>query len=86
MSIERPEASDQAIELTRSLTRRMAREIAGKGVAEVDILTGISFALHDLVAGSLGDPVAAFEWQRTAIDVLEQAHMEGRYSVEPTSD
>jgi len=86
MSIERPEASDQAIELTRSLTRRMAREIAGKGVAEVDILTGISFGLHDLAAGSLGDPVAAFEWERTAIDVLEQAHMEGHYNAGPDAD
>jgi len=78
--MERPEASDKAIELTRELARKLAREVAARGVAEVDILTGIAFALHDLATDSLGCPVAAFEWQRTAVDVVERAHMDGRYA------
>lgn len=71
--------SASAVERTRDLTRRMAAQIAALGIGEADIATGISFALHDLVTGSLGDPVAAFEWQRTSIDLLERWHMGDRY-------
>ena len=69
-----------AIERTRDLTRRLGAQIAECGIAEADIATGISLGLHDLVTGSLGDPAAAFEWQRTAVDLMERWHMEGRYA------
>lgn len=75
-----PAKAADVIERTRALTRRMAEQIASRGIAEADIAIGISLALHDLVAGSLGDSVAAFEWQRTAIDLQERSHMEGRYA------
>lgn len=72
-----PPAAAETIEKTRRLVRSLAGKIAGHGVAEIDVLVGIAYGLHDLATDAIGHPMGAIEWQRSAVDLFERQIMRG---------
>lgn len=72
-----PPAAAETIEKTRKLVSKLAGKIAEQNVEVIDVLVGIAYALHDLATAAIGDPFAAIEWHRSAVDLFERQHMEG---------
>lgn len=61
------------IELCRRINRRAADQYQAKGVEPADIVIAAIYSAHDLASGLHdGNPVAAIEHLRTALDVMER--------------
>ena len=61
------------IEATRNILRRAGQHIGQlKDLPPVDVALAGTYAAHDLAFDLTGDPFAAVEWLRTALDLLER--------------
>lgn len=65
------------IETTRALHRRLARECAAKGVTVEELAIAAVYSTFDQAEAHAGAEMAAIEWLRDAIDVLEAGIMNG---------
>ncbi|BDI60757.1 hypothetical protein [Qipengyuania nanhaisediminis] len=67
--------SDQAIAMMRDYQRRLANQCFSKGITPNDIAQGSLFAAFDIAEGAVGPGLAAVEWMRTGLDVIESQLM-----------
>lgn len=70
--------SVEAIELTRSLHRKLDAECERRGISLEDVSIASLYATFDTAQRFNGDPHAAVEWLRTGLDLLERQLLEGR--------
>lgn len=77
MMDDREEASIGRIEAARRVHRKASGLCVARGASIEEAAIGIVFAAFDQVERHAGREMAAIEWMRTAIDVLEQGVMKG---------
>ena len=77
MTDDQEASSMQVIEFCRRFNRRMAEKQAEIGARIEDIAIGAIYSAVDLAQAHTGDPVAAIEWARTALDVMERRILSG---------
>ncbi|UUL82229.1 hypothetical protein [Sphingomonas qomolangmaensis] len=65
------------IEMAQRLNTSLHAKLVDKGVAPIDALIAGTYALHQLATKFHGDPIAAVEWLRDAIDTIEGQAMGG---------
>jgi len=81
---DREEASAGRIEACRRINRKAAAKCSERGASNEELAIAAIYSGFDLAEGHAGEGMAAIEWFRTAIDVLEQGVMAGvRRSSEP---
>ncbi|MXP48432.1 hypothetical protein GRI43_13645 [Altererythrobacter luteolus] len=68
--------SERAIEMVRNLQRRLANECHAKGISPEDIALASLYSAFDIAEGAKGPGLAAVEWLRTGLDVIERQVME----------
>lgn len=64
--------SVQAIEICRGLQRRAASECEQKGISLEDVSVASLYATFDTATRFRRDPIAAVEWLRTGLDLIER--------------
>lgn len=69
--------SEIRIEATRKVMRRAGMLCAQRGGSFEDAAIGAAFAAFDMAEKHAGEGVAAIEWLRSSLDVLEQAVFQG---------
>lgn len=77
MSDNRDQASNSRIEASRRIHRRAAQLCQAKGATVEELALAAVYFTFDLAEAHAGPEMAAVEWLRTAIDVLEQGVMTG---------
>lgn len=74
---DREAASLARIDLARRLNRRLADQLAAKGLSVEEIAIGTVYATFDIAERHAGAETAAIEWLRDATDVLERGLLDG---------
>ena len=69
-----------AVAIVRDLQRRFANQCFEKGVSPEDIALGMLHGTFDVTEGAKGEGVAAIEWLRTGLDIIERQHLTGERS------
>lgn len=69
--------SVQAIGIVRGLQRQLANECHARGISPEDIALGCLHATFDIAESAKGEGIAAVEWMRTGLDVIERQVMTG---------
>lgn len=72
MTDDQEATSVRAIDLVRNLQRKLANECHTKGIAPEDIALAALYSAFDIAEGAKGPGIAAVEWLRTGLDVIEQ--------------
>ena len=67
--------SEKAIGLCRNLQRKLANECHGKGISPEDIALASLYATFDIAESAKGPGLAAVEWLRSGLDVIERQLM-----------
>lgn len=67
-----------AIELCRKINRSAATKFHERGVSPEDIAIASLYSSLDLAMELKGDSMAAIEWLRTGLDVMERDAMAGQ--------
>lgn len=65
----------RVVAFCRHFFARMAQEQQKVGARVEDIAIGSIYAAVDVAQAHTGDPIAAIEWARTALDVMERSLM-----------
>jgi hypothetical protein len=60
------------IEMAQRLHGSLNRHLRKRGVLPIDALIAATYAAHHSATELHGNPVAAVEWMRDALDVIEQ--------------
>ncbi len=76
MTGDTEELSLQAIDIVRRLVRGAAEQCETKGITSEDALLGSLYGAYD-TASRVHGPVAAVEWLRTGLDVIERQLLQG---------
>lgn len=67
------------IESARNVNRRAARLYRAAGVEPADVAIAAVYSAHDLATDlHEGDPAAAIEWMRTALDLMERQLLDAK--------
>lgn len=66
-----------AIELVRGLSRKLAGECFHRGISPEDVALANLYAAVDVAEGIAGRGLAAVEWMRTGLDVIERSLLAG---------
>lgn len=69
--------SMKAIEIVRDLQRKLANQCLEKGISPEDIALGLLFGSFDVAEAAKGQGIAALEWLRTGLDLMERQVMAG---------
>ena len=72
------------IESARRINRSAAAKCAEHGVTVEELAIAAIFSAFDLAERHAGREMAAIEWLRTSIDVLEQSVMAGVRRADPS--
>ena len=70
----------KAIEIVRDLQRKLANQCFEKGISPEDIALGMIFGSFDVAEAARGPGIAALEWLRTGLDLMERQVMAGEAS------
>lgn len=65
------------IEMAQRLHGSLQTKLAEHGVQPIDVLIASTFAAHNLASALHGNPIAAIEWMRDALDTIERQIMTG---------
>lgn len=71
------EVSVSAIDLCRNVNRKAANEYAARGISPEDIALAALYSAFDISEAAKGPGMAAVEWLRTGLDVIERQVMAG---------
>jgi hypothetical protein len=74
---DREDASLARIEKVRRINRSAAVKCGQHGVTDEELAIAAAYSAFDLAERHAGPEMAAIEWMRTALDVLERAVMDG---------
>lgn len=77
MTDDEERCSERVIDFCRHMNRRMAEEQERIGARRDDIAIGAIYSAVDIQQSNLGNPIAAIEWARTALDVMENNLLSG---------
>jgi hypothetical protein len=66
-----------AIDLCRDINRKAANEYAAKGISPEDIALASLYSAFDIAEATKGPGMAALEWLRTGLDLIERQLMAG---------
>ena len=69
-----------AVATVRDLQRRFANQCFEKGITPEDIAIGMLQSTFDVAEGAKGEGIAAIEWLRTGLDVIERQYLTGKRS------
>ncbi|NTZ44049.1 hypothetical protein G7A66_13365 [Altererythrobacter sp. SALINAS58] len=78
MTNDDEDQSMAAIELCRKINRSAAAKFHERGICPEDVAIGCLYSTLDVAMELKGGPVAAIEWLRTGLDVLERDAMAGQ--------
>lgn len=67
----------KAIGIVRGLHRNLASQCFEMGISPEDIALGSLYAAFDIAEGAKGPGIAALEWLRTGMDLMERQVMAG---------
>lgn len=67
------------VEMSERLHTSLHRKLIERGVAPVDALLASASATHALATVLHGNPVAAIEWMRDALDLIERQVLASRH-------
>jgi hypothetical protein len=67
--------STHAIEMCRKLNRSAATKYGEHGVSAEDVAIAAAYSAFDLAADLTGSRIAAIEWLRNAVDLVERQVM-----------
>lgn len=70
----------KAIDVVRGLHRSLANQCYDRGITPGDIALGSLYAAFDIAEGAKGPGIAALEWLRTGLDLMERQVMGGNAS------
>lgn len=70
--------SEQAIGICRNLNRQVANECHARGFSPEDIALASLYAAFDIAEGAKGPGLAAIEWLRSGLDLIERQLLEGQ--------
>lgn len=70
--------SMSAIDLCRNINRKAANQYADRGISPVEIALAALFSAFDIAEAAKGPGVAAVEWLRTGLDLIESQLIAGR--------
>jgi len=62
----------KAIGIVRDLHRKLANQCFERGVTREDIALASLYAAFDIAEGAKGPGIAALEWLRTGLDLMER--------------
>lgn len=65
-----------AVSIVRDLQRGFANQCFEKGITPEDIAIGMLQGTFDIAEGVRGEGIAAIEWLRTGLDVIERQVMQ----------
>ena len=65
----------KAIDIVRGLQRNLANQCFEKGITPEDIALGMLHGTFDVAEGAKGQGVAAVEWLRSGLDLIERQVM-----------
>ena len=65
----------KAIGMVRGLHRNLANKCFERGITPEDIALGSLYAAFDIAEGAKGPGIAALEWLRTGLDLMERQVM-----------
>ena len=77
MTNEQEDISLSAIDLCRNINWKAANEYAAKGISAEDIGLAALFSAYDIAEAAKGPGMAAIEWLRTGLDLIERQVMAG---------
>lgn len=66
-----------AIDLCRDINRKAANQYAAKGVSPEDIALAAIYSAFDIAEQTQGPGMAAVEWLRTGLDLIERQVLAG---------
>lgn len=69
--------SMSAIDLCRNINRKAANEYAARGISPEDIALASLYSAFDIAEAAKGPGMAAVEWLRTGLDLIERQVMAG---------
>jgi len=69
--------SMSAIDLCRNINRKAANQYAAKGVSPEDIALAALYSAFDIAEAAKGPGIAAVEWLRTGLDLIERQLIAG---------
>ena len=69
--------SEHAIHTVRNLQRHLANQCFERGISPEDIALASLHSAFDIAEGAKGPGMAAVEWLRTGLDVIERQLMDG---------
>jgi hypothetical protein len=67
----------KAIGIVRDLNRKLADQCFERGISPEDIALASLYAAFDIAEGAKGPGMAALEWLRTGLDLMERQIMAG---------
>ncbi|WP_126172855.1 hypothetical protein [Altericroceibacterium xinjiangense] len=67
------------IEMAQRLHGSLHEKLVERGVEPIDALIASLYATHDLASKLHGNPIAAVEWMRDAIDTIERQLLAARH-------
>lgn len=70
----------KAISIVRDLQRKLANQCYEKGISSEDIALGLLYGTFDVCEGAKGPRIAALEWLRTGLDLMERQIMAGEFA------
>lgn len=70
--------SMKAIEVCRGLNRKAAAKYFERGISPEDVAIASLYSSLDIAMELKGDAIAAIEWLRTGLDVMERDAMAGQ--------
>ncbi|MEC9067645.1 MAG: hypothetical protein VX569_10240 [Pseudomonadota bacterium] len=69
--------SMKAVAIVRDLQRKLANQCFEKGISPEDIALGCLHGAFDVAEGAKGPGMAALEWMRTGLDLIERQLLTG---------
>lgn len=71
MTNDDEDLSMSAIDLCRDINRKAANQYAERGISREDIALAAIYSAFDIAEAAKGPGMAAVEWLRTGLDVIE---------------
>ena len=77
MTNDDEDLSVSAIDLCRNINRKAANQYSARGISPEDIALAAIYSAFDIAEVAKGSGMAAVEWLRTALDLIERQVMAG---------
>lgn len=77
MTNDDEDLSVSAIDLCRNINRKAANQYAARGISPEDIALAAIYSAFDIAEVAKGPGMAAVEWLRTGLDLIERQVMAG---------